>query len=493
MNKSVAASELSGLIEARLTPYLSERCEIFKVPAIQLITANRYDLLIKLAYLDARYSNPDRATRLYDEHIRAFGLGSYTEPEKPEKKNLESFLIEFDAIYESLAKNGFDNCRSIIPLASDGSILNGAHRVACCIELGIDVWCIKLNVPARKYDYSFFRDRGVEWDVLYTAIQMLQCYKPSIRCAIAWPIKRDVVESEFADRKGVFVKESIRLDERQATALVRQVYSKESWLGSPEDGYSGAANKAEQCRGRKSTLTLYVFEPGYDEDLHELKERIRQVAKVGKHCIHISDGYDDTELAWTAILNENFLDFSFAENVRSCPEKDSKLIGLEETLYKANIEKRKVCLVNGVVIELLGIRSAADVDLVGDADFPSQGIDGLDFDDRKYIIIGKTAQELVEDPRNYFHYFGFKILSVPLLLQFKLKRYELLGDLKDKLDAEAISASLDQRGRGKRWKVIKVRVFFLKKRVFSRFRRAVKMLLVATSTYDFVKKILKGK
>ena len=81
-----------------------------------------------MLHFDAQFTKD-----IYKEHIRAFSLGKFIEPANDNKKSFEKFVNDFNETFEDIKKNGFDNCKTLIPLSKNGSIANGAHRVASAI------------------------------------------------------------------------------------------------------------------------------------------------------------------------------------------------------------------------------------------------------------------------------------------------------------------------------------------------------------------------
>ena len=71
--------------------------EILSIPARELLTANRFDLMAKWIYIDAMEKGLDmaHARELYIRHIDAFTDGSFIEPGKEEKNSAEKFVQVF--------------------------------------------------------------------------------------------------------------------------------------------------------------------------------------------------------------------------------------------------------------------------------------------------------------------------------------------------------------------------------------------------------------
>ncbi len=154
-------------LEGRLEPFLLRRLDPgrqrFRLRSFQpVLSANRLDLATKLAFLQSRGLAPASfPARLYDAHVAAFSLGSMSEPGSPEKQGAKGFRSAFLALLDSMSRGGFDPQRSLIPLAADGSILNGAHRAACALHLGLPLTGIETELEPVRYDGAYFRARGM--------------------------------------------------------------------------------------------------------------------------------------------------------------------------------------------------------------------------------------------------------------------------------------------------------------------------------------------
>ena len=481
-----------GLIEKRLLRFLNENSKVVKINAQDLITSNRFDICFKLAYLDMKQKNSDFAKEIYASHIKAFGLGEYTEPEKPNKKNLDSFINEFEKIYKNMEEYGFDYNTSIIPISKDGSILNGSHRVACAIKLGIDVICVQLDVHPSEYDFNFFKKRLVPWELLLISVESLQQYKPNIHTAIVWPIAQaKVLEILKNNINKIYIHESYNMNIKEGAGLIRQVYQGENWLGTSYNNYEGAYNKASFCWGEKTNqLDMVIFER--EEDILRLKEKIRAELGLGKHCIHISDYNDDSAMIWRSLLNNNFHVFLKKETFLKSVNKDHELKMLQKELEKMQITHESYCIVGSMMLQIFGLREARDIDLMVDINSLSNIIENkiFDVDNSKLELINLSSQMVVYNPKNYFWYNNIKVLSIENLYYFKLERYKLTQDKKDKIDIEMIEYTLGSRPTID-VNILYGKIFVAKEKYKRKFKKNLKIFLSKVGLFEFVKKMLR--
>ncbi|WP_180179676.1 hypothetical protein [Acinetobacter sp. YH12041] len=481
-----------GLIEKRLVKHLNKDSIVFKINAKELITPNRFDICFKLSYLDMKERNLEFAKEIYSSHIEAFGLGEYSEPEKPNKKDLDTFLNEFELIYTKMKDYGFDDTDSVIPIAKDGSILNGSHRVACAIKLGIDVVCVKLDVIPSNYDFNFFKKRLVSWGLMLSSVEALQRYKSNIHTAIIWPVAKNKALEVFKNNiSKIYLHESYDLNVKEGAGLIRQVYQGEKWLGSAYNNYEGAANKASFCWGEKSNqLDMIIFE--IQDNIIEMKEKIREQIGIGKHCIHISDYENDSAMIWRSLLNKNFHTFLKNEIFLKSINKDNKLKILQQELKEMKILPESFCIVGSMTLELFGLRESRDIDLLIDSNCTCNIGENkiFDVDNFKFDLIGLSNMLIIYNPIYHFWYNDVKFLSIDVLYSYKAERYSLTQDFKDKADIEMIEHALDDSSSID-INFIYGKLFIAKEKYKRKFKKNLKIFLSKIGLLELVKRILR--
>lgn len=483
------------LIEKRLLTHVRNHSEIGKINARKLITSNRFDLLIKLNYLFYRDVNRKFATDCYDEHLKVFGAGRYVEPEKPYKNNLSAFLDEFDNLFLDLSENGFKPDRSVIPLARDGSILNGAHRVAAAAFLNIDVFFIKLDLPPSDYSYDFFKKNGMSWSSLYAAIEQLQLYKDRLRAMVIWPARNSDVKAFINTRiPSKYLEENYEINSFIGSKFVRQIYFNEPWLGSAKNGYEGAISKAEKCWREKNRLTLILFDNEEDLDLVDLKAEVRNLFGLGKHSLHISDGVIDTQDAWRPFLNRNFLDFSKLEKKKCSFLKDHKLQKLSEFMNGLGVDNNEYCVTSSMLMEIAGLRIACDVDVSvcltknTELNFDKSSDIKLDISKDKFKSIQIDDSDLLYDPANYFWYNRMKIMSPSKLYNYKTYLCKTTNSKKDCNDKKLLSLNYKEK---KLLENVRIKIYFYRRRLSTNLKQSVRVLLIKLGMFNLIKNLLK--
>lgn len=125
-----------------------------------LIVPQRLDLIPKILYAQDILSckNDPYIEELYDAHIYALTNGTCTEEGKESYKNsIQAFRRVFRELVFEIRDNGINSEKSVVPLSRDNIIFDGAHRVAACIALGIDVPVVRINNAGFRMGADFLR------------------------------------------------------------------------------------------------------------------------------------------------------------------------------------------------------------------------------------------------------------------------------------------------------------------------------------------------
>jgi len=80
------------------------------------------------------------------------------------KANIDDYLASAVWLFQSMEKWGFDPDHAV-PIDPDGELLNGSHRVACALALGIKEIPVdrqERRVWAPSWDAAWFRANGMD-------------------------------------------------------------------------------------------------------------------------------------------------------------------------------------------------------------------------------------------------------------------------------------------------------------------------------------------
>ena len=472
---------LEGKIDSFLLPEGDDdRYEVDFDNSIHL-THNRLDVAFKLLYIKLRERNRTLAEEIYSSHIRAFSFGEYIEKGSDKKANKQDFIAYFDELLDDMSINGFDEKKSLIPLAVDGSLINGAHRYSVIHSQNTKAGFVKLNIQPSNYNYDFFRTRGVNEDWIEFAVSQFIESTDNTYMGILWPSaigEQDKVEKILGN---LVYKKKIKLTKQGAHNLLSIVYKGEPWLGEEKDNYPGIPGKLLHCFRNSYFITVYVFQDSSLECVLNKKDKIRDIYKLGKHSIHITDNQiESIELAQT-LLNQNSIDFI---NKGSPNRFHTNKNNIFSVLNKYS-NKYDMAVEGGSVLSLYGLREGNDIDVIHSGKMVIID-DKVDNHNLHFQYHSQSIQDLIYDPSNFFYFNGVKFISLNRLKEFKVNRNE--G--KDTIDVELIK-SLTTSNYSSKVKKIKADIYFSKAKYKRKLKSKVRTFLIKIGVFDELKKLLK--
>lgn len=479
----------NNLIEKRFFHLLNEKNQIIEKNSNELLTPNRFDISIKLSYLRHKNIAPQYAIEIYADHILAFGGGRYCEPEKKHKDSLAAFTKDFASIEEKIKENGFDEKESLIPLAKDGSILNGAHRVAAAIFHNKPVKTIILDIAPSEYDYKFFADRHTPWNTLLAGLQEFSQRNEFVRIAMYWPAASQNIEYR---PKNIIAELTKSLTLKEFTGLIRQVYRDEPWLGHPGNNYEGALHKAKSCYAQNIPLKAFVFLASPNLNLIELKDSIRQKLNLGKHSLHISDYMQDTIQVVNFLFNENSINFLSLEDTTKFSEKDRKVKKVFDAIKSVEADIYNTAIDSSMVMEICGLRKSFDIDVISiekNEILEKLGGHGIDSHNHLFIKNGFSIPEIICNPKHHFWYNSIKIVTIDILKEFKKRR----GEPKDINDIEIIETLSGKSKLASQKAKLKQHMFYIKFNTIRNTKKITAKILRSLGILDMIKKLLAKK
>ncbi|HHY0604254.1 TPA: hypothetical protein ACVU5H_001651 [Vibrio parahaemolyticus] len=393
--------------------------------ARDLISPNRLDLGFKLLYIEAMSDHSPEKIEAYEQHVEAITEGTCKERGNDKKDSIEEFKKQFKDIYISIKENGFDDNISKIPIASDGSILDGAHRTSVLIYMNQEVTVHYSDVQKKDYNHEYFRQRGVSEDYIKLALKVLMKYSDKIRLACLWPIQSEKIDKLIShiEAGNIFYSCDESLEINGVKNLVTTFYSGEKWLGEACNNFNGAMGKALPCYRSNRTNFIWFRIPN-DISIVEFKDNFRKSISADKHSVHMTDTPEETLDVSDSLLSPDFalifnrLDYSFSKNL------------ITQT---SSLENSKNKIISGsAMLDILKLRKSSDVDTLI---YPSQ-YQGEDSHNKLFVNFNRNIEDYFSSDLYVNYIFGQKFLCISEILDFKKNR----GEEKDRIDIRLISS-----------------------------------------------------
>ncbi|CAM1370242.1 conserved hypothetical protein [Tenacibaculum litoreum] len=491
MSKIIKKLDLTNLIEKHFIDDLVEDYfHIKKIRAKDLLTYTRFDLGFKLLYLEMLSNDLDFSKEVYKEHIRAFSLGKYTEYGNEDKIGIDRFISDFDKTFKDIKENGYDGSKSLIPLSENGSILNGAHRVASSIFLDKDVECINIDLPNQVYDYKFFYNRNVSKKMLDIAATKFVEYAENTFIAFLWPIAEGFEKEIEKVIPNIVYRKKITLTRNGAHNLISKVYFGEKWLGNIENNFSGSQGKLKECFPNFNPVRIIVFQAENLKEVLKIKDSIRNIFNVGKHSIHITDTKEEAVAAARMVLNDNSIHFLNYAKPNRYILTHKKIDKFKNFLYKNNLTPTDVVLDSGIIMSIYGLRECSDVDyLINDNNKIKHDVSEFDYHEGSLKYHEEDKLSLIYNPKNYFYFKELKFLSFYQLYKMKINRDEE----KDQNDCKIMDAMIEKNTVKELFYHIKQTLYYEKVRLKPRVKNLLKILKLEALARRIYKKVRKKK
>ena len=465
-------SSLIGLIDMFLLERMKlEGYNVKSVNPIQLISWNRLDLAFKKIFLELKKKNYSVARRFYWEDIRSQTLGQFQELGNADKSSFDVYENVFNELEKSFAKNNFCEETSLIPLANDGTILNGSHRTALALHeknnlMAVET-CLEPIVPDIDYDYFF--KRAVPPSIVETAVsKLLECGEDFYICFL-WSSGKSNWNQTYDLFSNIAFKKDVQLTINGAINLLYECYSHMDWIGTEKNKFRGLRNKLLECFPKDLSCKIIIFQEKRGiENVLELKRKIRGINNIGFSSVHITDSKSEVLRLSEYLLNRNGIHFLNNSSPESFRRASLKIKALKEELGNCFVLNKDFAVDGSFVLEMYGIRKSRDIDYLVSDSASESVLQKLGSRDEQLVFHSVSKSDLIYDPEYHFYFHGVKIISLKQVYKMKKKR----GEVKDIIDCKSINLLLDQRTKLRRYLLtglqfilytqIKIRCFMFK-------------------------------
>ncbi|MBI2623034.1 MAG: hypothetical protein HYW65_00450 [Candidatus Liptonbacteria bacterium] len=385
-------------------------------PAELLTPANYVDILAKYLYAKAHRDGTltDWTVALYLRHLmvrnRLF--------DGVERASAAAFRESFHALLDSIAKEGFDEKRSIVSVTRTLDILDGYHRVAAALLYGGEITVVKTARPWPAWGADSFRKRGLEETFLDQASLEYCRVNPHARLAVIFPIVKDKYEAirDMLAAHTVYYEKHFVPTIQGVGNLIAQMYKPKDWLNA-----ATRDRHAVRRFVRGAPVRILLLNPKTQEDLVKTKAGIRKMFDHENLPIHTSDDREETLRVAEQVFNEHSI--HFWNNAHPTKfENFSKLFERYKEWIRTNhYDKDEFCVDGSAVLAAYGLRDCGDFDYLSLRDTRSDVEKVRSHNDFLYLH-SRPLVELVSDPRNYFYYDGHKFLALEREIEFKARR-----------------------------------------------------------------------
>ena len=424
----------------------SEDLKIELVDAAQFLTSKRFDLVCKLYYIDCREHKRDVAfaKKLYESNIISITGGTCREEWNPAKSSIEGYIKVFDELIDHIKENGFDQNKSVVPVANDGNILDGAHRVAIAIYYHLPLPIVRLNCRSWGNDYKSF-SCGSQFDMSeeyldFTAYQYLE-YKEPGYIAIIWPISHkdpnyDIAVKLLEENCSVVYKKQVRFNYSGFTQFVMHNYMDTDWAGGLSAHLPGIHVVVNERYAEGQPVTILQLDGEKLEEIVKLKWIIRTVLHEGFCKIHITDTQHEAIRMAKLLYNQNSIDFLNNSNFIRYDSFIQPFLEFRKAVLENGYED-DVCADTGGVLGIYGLRETNDIDYLSQTDEDLPGLEAYDRHTQEYYSAFKeeiVCKDIVEQWNKHYYCFDIMFASIDTVREFKSSRNEP----KDKVDVALI-------------------------------------------------------
>lgn len=407
--------------------------------AIDLVTHFRFDLVLKYLYAKSIIKNYKTFffKEMYKKHLELWN--GFREYDNPQKCTFEAFDNEFKKIIDSMKNEGFNPEISKVPMVEDKYIVNGAHRVAASLALGLDVHTREANMPNDG-------QKDCSWDSHFSAIKLPERYANQVAIEYAKLLKDTYVLTLFPSAKGDYQNaisnirkygnliyyRKIDLKKYGPLNLMRELYTGEGWAGGPHDNYHGFRMKEGLCYTTDSPTYVFLIQLPKFEDTKGLKNDIRNRHGVGNHSVHINDTHEQTLRLARILFNDNSIHHLNNTKPTHYSKFESCIKRFKSFIEDNNLDIDDYAIAGSSPLSIYGLREGEDLDYIHLNPTKIEDPQDLIHSHNEYgqNLYEPSYDEIILNPNFHFYSMGVKFVSLDVIKRMKSKRNET-KDVKD--------------------------------------------------------------
>jgi hypothetical protein len=435
------------------------------VSPASLISLNRLDVFLKKLYFDVisgrRIEDSGLIKNLYRKHIflRTGGIEPpdlYSEQHFTEKISIGDYEAQAQDLYKSIEAKGF-NQQKAIAVSDDLLLMNGAHRLAAAVSLGLDAIPIERSAGGGLWGTEWFKYNLKAHEYLFL-LSEYALFKRDTAPIILWGIAEASWDSMI---------EELKLAHQLRVALVQILDLRgnfDGFHGLIHDVYDVSHQTNDNIRRKalihgcySTKIAVLLVEPvvvpstelEFYSDISRIKVEIRNrfnafVDRDVYLTLHAPDRASEKKRMVDILFSDCNVRFlrAFRRNEISTSFR-ALLERFKSALASAGVPFEEVCIVGGAVLGALGIRRPGDIDFVASRSFNTGSLRALlnrsgEFDLLLHgytLSMGArilTSEDLIRSSRCHFIVNGLKIAD-PRVVYFKKKLSSRRQDQEDLL------------------------------------------------------------
>lgn len=339
------------------------------MPVHTLPIAARFDLLAKLLYvLHRRSLLPAWVTvdvpALYRRHQH---LGAAAHGGLPD---LDDGIARFDRLIDDIATRGFDASQPVRLAAADGLPVDGAHRLAVALALGLPAALQSVDAPGRRWDLAWFQRHGFGHEEVNVLLRTWVRLRGDDACVgLLWA----PAESQWGELEAGLAREmtmvgarTIELPREGYEEMVRDVHAQA--LGPAPA--AAVERRIALLRAWPARVRVVYLErrPGgaspAAKDIHRVlcQSVDSAVPAAWSSTLHLSDGPAEARHLLDLFASEHNL--AMLRRRRALPESFLHRLGdLQRTLAAQALRADDACVVGDAVLAALGLRPADSIEV----------------------------------------------------------------------------------------------------------------------------------
>ena len=429
-----------------------------------LCLRDRTDIVVKYMYAAQKLNCAPEfldgydVDELYRKHIH-IRTGGKEPGDELRKGSLQDFVNQFDRLIESFKNQRFVKGNEVPFSRSNNLPINGAHRMAAALALGCDIPIVRGDSPGGLWNFNWFINAGFRQQEINLILRSIFFLKPEkFLVSILWsPVEKgwDEIESEINAEAPVVFRRDFEFARDCFNELICDIYSLD-W--GPQVG-NNILRKIALLSPFTSRIRVLFSELDSGRTSAfgtELKCKIRK--KYAAMCpldnfttIHVSESAVESNHLLNIFCSENNL-FHLSRRQRLRPHFVSMLATYVAVLSAYQINPADCCVVGGAAVEVLGLRTADDIDFTTRESIRftrfnggvTQLEDGVDLVAYNYprnfgVRPPLTDEHIIKRPEYHFFSRGVKFVDPSVLLT---RRQHQRRD-KDLRDLKMLASYLD--------------------------------------------------